>query len=215
MDLILVCFRWSWNGSLWWESMFLFLLPSLNSDAPTMEGFVLAYPAVSNLCLCYLCLLRSERLILSTYLQLQSDRCFQRSSWCTQSQRSRYFPLWFLRISTAQKDRWLTFDDTTVSQCHSWDGSDARGKVCGWREITDQPSLRAQEITNFLKSCFGRFAAHRGTCVCTAVSLFMYWHMRFQAFRHFRNNRDQRFNQAPVNQTTSSLGTNTHHSITF
>lgn len=109
----------------------------------------------------------------------------------------------------------LTFDDTTVSQCHSWDGSDARGKVCGWREIIDQSSLRAQEITNFLKPCFWRFAARRGTCVCTALSLFLHWHMRFHTFRHFWNNRDQRFNQAPVNQTTSSLGTNTHHSIRY
>lgn len=90
-DSFLVCFRRHWNMTFLWICgfdagfcLFLSFFPPLNYDASTMECFVLIYRAVSTSNLAT-CLLRSERLIPSTYHQIQSDLRFSPSFWLMDS----------------------------------------------------------------------------------------------------------------------------------
>lgn len=91
-DSRLVCFRWSWKtpsgverlcGTLWVWCWFLRL-----SSFPELRRFNcgMLRPALSccvNIQPGYLCLLRSERLVPSTYPQIQSDSHFSPSSGLT------------------------------------------------------------------------------------------------------------------------------------
>lgn len=183
--IIPVCFRQSRNNLRSCESIFLIPVSNLFFLPWTLmclQWKVLSWLILLCLLLGYLCLLRSGRLVLSRYLQLQSDLCFYHLSWLMHSQAA-FLGLPF--VIARQYHR-----STKGSPPDVWWLNRESMSQLRWECPTVRLSMHGKSQTNsfYLVSW------------CTTTSLQLIMWPSFSS--HKLNNRNQWLNQAPVNQTT-------------